>query len=209
MKRSWMTGLGVAVLAPLAAGCGSATRPEGTVVAARTPPPFSVVSVPQTTSQPSAQSMPATGTVYSQPMPGMPSMGAVYAPRTQTVPAVVPNPPTAQPVIASPRTGGESTSMRVPTPDTPATVGSHQHNGDYTTLVGELHHNPRQNTWRLRYAGLGDEDRYGGSVTLDGVGRMMTGYKSGQTVRVHGVLVDAESREISPAFRVRDIHPMD
>lgn len=205
MKRSWMTGLGVAALAPLAAGCGSAARPDESVVATRTPPPYSVVAAPHATTPP----MPGTGAVYAPQAHVMPSMGAVYAPRTQTVPAVVPNPPSAQPVVAPPRPGGESTSMRVPTPETPAIAGGYQHNGDYTTLVGELHHNPRQNTWRLRYAGVGDEDRYGGSVTLDGVGRMMRGFKSGQKVRVQGVLVDAESREISPAYRVRDIHPVD
>jgi hypothetical protein len=143
----------------------------------------------------------------------MAAMNAVYAPRTQSVPAVVPNPPSALPAAVPaplpPRASGESISMRVPTPETPVTVGSgYQHSEDYTTLVGELHHNPRQNTWRLRYAGVGDEDRYGGSVTLDGAGRMMSGFKSGQTVRVQGMLVDAESREISPPFRVRDIHPV-
>ena len=78
---------------------------------------------------------------------------------------------------------------------------------DYSILFGVLDYNARRGTWRLRFADAGDEDRYGGSVTLDGVGRQMEGYVSGQFVRVEGGLVDAESHDASPTYRVKEMRP--
>ena len=89
----------------------------------------------------------------------------------------------------------------------PYTGAGYYHSADYGTLVGELHFNPRQNTWRLRYASIDEEDRYGGSVTLQNVGREMADYKTGQYVRIEGAVVNKESREVSPAYSVRDILP--
>jgi hypothetical protein len=89
----------------------------------------------------------------------------------------------------------------------PYTGAGYYHSADYGTLVGELHHNPRQNTWRLRYAKVDEEDRYGGSVTLHNVGREMADFKTGQYVRIEGSVVNKESREVSPAYTVRDILP--
>jgi hypothetical protein len=91
--------------------------------------------------------------------------------------------------------------------DPPVSAG-HIHNPDYTTLFGELHHDARQGVWRLRYAPLGEEDRYGGSVTLDSSNRMMLGFKDGQRVRVQGALADPESHDLHPTYRVRDITPV-
>jgi hypothetical protein len=78
---------------------------------------------------------------------------------------------------------------------------------DYSILFGVLDYNARRGTWRLRFADAGDEDRYGGSVTLDGIGRQMEGYVSGQFVRVEGGLVDPESHDASPAYRVKEMRP--
>jgi len=89
----------------------------------------------------------------------------------------------------------------------PYTGAGYYHSPDYGTLVGELHHNPRQNTWRLRYASVDEEDRYGGSVTLHNVGREMSEFKTGQYVRIEGAVVNKESREVSPKYTVRDILP--
>lgn len=86
-------------------------------------------------------------------------------------------------------------------------VTGYHHNPEYTILVGELIQNRRQNTWRLRFAGLDEEDRYGGSVTLHNLGREMASFKHGQHVRVEGAVIDPESKEVSPAFRVREILP--
>jgi hypothetical protein len=84
---------------------------------------------------------------------------------------------------------------------------SQYHSPDYSILVGELSYNTRLGTWRLRYAAADEEDRYGGSVTLDAVGRQMQDYQHGQRVRVEGALVDPESRGVSPAYRVRELRP--
>ena len=89
----------------------------------------------------------------------------------------------------------------------PYTGAGYYHSPDYGTLVGELHYNPRQNTWRLRYASIDEEDRYGGSVSLNNVGREMADFKTGQYVRIEGSVVNKESREVSPAYSVRDILP--
>jgi hypothetical protein len=75
---------------------------------------------------------------------------------------------------------------------------------DHSWLVGELQYVEVRNVWRLRYASVEDEDRYGGSVTLSDTGSL-TGLRSGERVRVEGQLVDAESREPSPAYRVRTL----
>jgi hypothetical protein len=78
------------------------------------------------------------------------------------------------------------------------------HAGDYTWLSGELQYVYARNVWTVRFASVDEEDRYGGSVTLQPFGPM-TEYKSGQYVRVEGQLVDAESHEPSPLYRVRSI----
>jgi hypothetical protein len=78
------------------------------------------------------------------------------------------------------------------------------HANDYSWLTGELQYVHARNTWRLRYASVDEEDRYGGSVTLQDAGPMGS-YKTGQKVRVDGRVVDVESREPSPAYRVNNI----
>lgn len=97
--------------------------------------------------------------------------------------------------------------MSTPAANSSAPAPQYFNSPDYSILFGVLDYNPRRGTWRLRYADAGDEDRYGGSVTLDGVGRQMAGYASGQFVRVEGNLVDPESHDPSPAYRVKDMRP--
>jgi hypothetical protein len=81
------------------------------------------------------------------------------------------------------------------------------HATDYTSLTGELSYLPQKNQWRLRYTSIEDEDRYGGSVTLDAIAQMK-GFHSGQLVRVRGEMIDKESRDISPLYRVKEIAPV-
>jgi hypothetical protein len=97
----------------------------------------------------------------------------------------------------------------VTTPAAPSSSASPQYynSPDYSILFGVLDYNARRGTWRLRYADAGDEDRYGGSVTLDGIGRQMDGYASGDFVRVEGGLANPESTEASPAYRVKEMRP--
>lgn len=73
---------------------------------------------------------------------------------------------------------------------------------DYRWLVGELQYVHVRAVWRLRYAGAEEEDRHGGSVTLVETGSM-SGFQSGQIVRVEGELVNPDVTGPSPAYRVR------
>jgi hypothetical protein len=75
---------------------------------------------------------------------------------------------------------------------------------DYRTLTGELQYLHVRNVWRLRFGG--EDDRYGGSVTLTDAGPLAE-YRSGQRVRVEGELVDPTATEPSPDYRVRRIEP--
>ena len=43
--------------------------------------------------------------------------------------------------------------------------------------------------------------------SLHNVGREMADFKTGQYVRIEGAVVNKESREVSPAYSVRDILP--
>lgn len=83
------------------------------------------------------------------------------------------------------------------------------HAPDYTWIVGELQYLHVRNAWRVRYASVDEEDRYGGSVTLVETGSMDKYPKSGQIVRVQGQLINADSKEPSPAFRVISIRNQD
>jgi hypothetical protein len=150
------------------------------------------------------------------------------APRT--LPAITTSPGTATPPQPLPSVNGEQSAPPakvvmpkaeplpttvVPTPaptPTPVTTSSgaapqYYNSPDYTILFGVLDYNARRGTWRLRYADASEEDRYGGSVTLDDVGRQMDGYTAGQFIRVEGSLVDPESRDAAPKYRVKDMRP--
>jgi hypothetical protein len=85
-----------------------------------------------------------------------------------------------------------------------ASPASYAHATDYSWLSGELGYVAARGVWRLRYSTEGD--RYGGSVTLAWAGTM-TGWRSGQRVRVEGSLLDPTTEEPSPVYRVRTIRP--
>jgi hypothetical protein len=75
---------------------------------------------------------------------------------------------------------------------------------DYSWLTGELSYLPQKQQWRLRFAAIDEEDKYGGSVTLDARIELQS-YQSGQLVRVEGAMLDPESREVAPKYRVKEI----
>jgi hypothetical protein len=87
----------------------------------------------------------------------------------------------------------------------PAAVFERTNSQDFSALVGVLSHNPVHNTWRLHYAPAGADDRFGGSVTLEGANPSLYGYASGQVVRVEGELVNPTTTELSPAYRARSV----
>jgi hypothetical protein len=81
------------------------------------------------------------------------------------------------------------------------------HADDYSSVTGELYYEKAQEVWTVRYGSAEDEDRYGGSVTLSEVGAM-DAYKSGQMVQVMGHMVDPESKERHPSYKVESIQPV-
>jgi hypothetical protein len=78
------------------------------------------------------------------------------------------------------------------------------HDASYHWLVGRLDYSKIQNAWTLRFASVEDEDRCGGSVTLED-DRRLREFKSGQLVRVEGNLLNPEDPQAHPAYQVRDI----
>ncbi|MFL5339136.1 MAG: hypothetical protein ACJ8F7_03130 [Gemmataceae bacterium] len=86
--------------------------------------------------------------------------------------------------------------------------GGFAHAANYSWLVGELHFSAQKGQWRLRYAAIDDEDRYGGGVTLDAAQHQMKDLQDGMMVRVEGSLADPEARDPAPVYRVRDIAPV-
>lgn len=158
--------------------------------------------------------------IINQPEAASPAPLANPAPVVVNQPAKVVDVPPAAP--APPARPEPVTSLKIsppqqitvpqPAAETIAPGGSselnYRYSLDYTMLTGELHYDRRHDTWRLRYAPVGVEEKYGGSVTLEGVGRMMSGYKSGQLVRVEGALADPDAHGISPSYRVREIAPL-
>jgi hypothetical protein len=81
------------------------------------------------------------------------------------------------------------------------------HAENYSWLKGELQFLHAHNVWRLRYASVDEEDKYGGGVTLIEAGRM-NNFTSGQMVRVEGEVVDPDAKEVGSSsfrYRVRNI----
>ena len=78
----------------------------------------------------------------------------------------------------------------------------YDHAPDYSWLTGELQYVHSRQIWRVRYAGVDQDDRYGGGMTLVDTGSMSQ-YKDGQMVRVDGHPSGADSQE--GVYKVRNI----
>jgi hypothetical protein len=203
--RSW---LGASALSGLMiVGCSHAQRQSNATVA-----------------QGPMTSAPMVSTAPYQPMTSTPvvTQPVVVAPEEPLARVSLPSPV----VIEEPKRVMQPVSYAAPTPlpketivpmagpaDRPVSRRSYAditanpcyaHAADYSSLTGELQLIHPSNIWCLRYASVEEEDRYGGSVTLIETGPM-TEYTSGQCVRVEGQLVNPDSRERSPAYRVRSI----
>jgi len=185
MKLSWKNWLGAGLVAPaVALGCSSTEKHHHDGGCSTCMAAANVQNPPAYTV---AAAMPRNVVTHAKPAEVNHEM-AIRVPEHVTSP------------VASQKMVGSGAPA-------PYTGAGYYHSADYATLVGELHYNQRQNTWRLRYAGIDEEDRYGGSVTLNNVGREMADFKTGQYVRIEGAVVDKESREVSPKYTVRDILP--
>jgi hypothetical protein len=87
----------------------------------------------------------------------------------------------------------------------PSISNKYYHNDDYSMLAGELHYNPRTDTWRLRYATVDIVDVFGGSVTLSNAANHMQGYQSGQMVLIEGQVAETDATAVSPSYKIRHV----
>jgi len=77
---------------------------------------------------------------------------------------------------------------------------------NHAVLVGKV--TEWRKSLRLRYAAVEQEDKYGGSVMLDG-GEILQKVRDGQHVRVRGTLIPAEDRLSSARYRVESVDILD
>ena len=81
------------------------------------------------------------------------------------------------------------------------------HSPDYSWVQGELIYLHSRNVWRIRYASVDEDDKYGGSLVLTDCGSM-TNFLSGQMVKVEGHPADADSQDAPATYKVTRIHPL-
>jgi hypothetical protein len=79
------------------------------------------------------------------------------------------------------------------------------HASDYSWLQGELTYLHSRNCWRIRYASVDEDDKYGGGVYLTETGPM-DNFKDGQLVRIEGRPADMDNKDSE--YRVNAIHPL-
>ena len=85
----------------------------------------------------------------------------------------------------------------------PVTLGQ---SDNFKVVTGQV--SLYRKTWRLRYAGVDQEDAYGGVLALEG-GAELTKLRDGQTVRVRGTLIPPADRSGSASYRVTAIEMLD
>jgi len=105
------------------------------------------------------------------------------------------NPNRAPSVAVNPHGGPTS-------PSSDGTNTVYDHAVDYSWLEGELYFVQSRNSWRVRYAAPGAQDRYGGIVTLAGDWPTSVAH-DGQVVRVEGTILNPDATEPQPAYWVR------
>lgn len=186
-RLTWCRWLGLAALGCAAvAGCNQTQRRSNDYAATR--PMYSVTVLPAYKEKP----------VYAAAeQQSAPKQEAEAAPAALPAPAA---PKEVTPVVCK---DDEPVGRRSFADITAKSCFSHA--PDYSWLVGELQYVHVRKAWRLRYASVDEEDRYGGSVTLIELGSMES-YSNGQTIKVEGQLADTESKEPSPQYRVRTMH---
>lgn len=166
-------------------------------------PPTSPVAAPPTppiVATPAPAPVRVPGTIAIKPVP-IENLPPVASER------LVPPPEKIEPLTPPPMNIVEKTKPEAAAPSNPTDITARaefNHSSDYATLTGELSYSPLKNQWRLRYRSIAEEDRYGGSVTLDASTELKE-FTSGQFVRVQGEVVDKDSRQTSPRYRVRNV----
>jgi hypothetical protein len=219
MLREW---LGTSVCAAvLMAGCSSAQRQPaysnrnmGTVsmLPGYTPGTvFSTSPVESTASKPTAVAAAPAPAAEPQPEKEMkaeqlPPVPVTSAPakEVEAIPTVAKSSESeATPAgYAIPTTGGKDDFSRRRSYADITAKACFSHAPDYTWLQGELVYLHSHNCWRIRYASVDEDDRFGGGVNLIETGPMEN-YKDGQCVRIQGRPSDPENKDSD--YRVSSI----
>jgi hypothetical protein len=187
---------------------------------------------PQTPRQVYKVPLPRQALAVTQPVYQYPPAQAAAPPQPAAVAQQPAAPPPAlvvpQQVAAAPAAGGQEEASEPPAEARPARPApSHRgeeaparksfsditahssfgHAEDYGWLSGEVEYSRISKGWRLRYASVDEEDRYGGSVTL-GEHPLLHGLKDGQYVRVTGRLGDTGQKSIAPPYLIDSLQPL-
>ncbi len=192
----------------------AATTPKAVVETKKSEAPLPPPPVIAEKNAEPAAPLPTRNERYVTPLAPRPPMLPAPAPLPETPTTVAPPKPVLTPPPADalktddtvripPVAGTAYKATRRSFPDITARA-EFGRSPDYCVLTGELSFIPQKKQWRLRFASIDEEDRYGGSVTLD-AGREMHEFRSGDLVTVHGEMVNRDSRDIAPLYRVRDI----
>jgi hypothetical protein len=135
---------------------------------------------------------------------------AAPAHRSESLPASLPEVETvgwkapAAPIVST--VPASAKQPATPSPETPSGLG---HAPDYTWLIGTVNYLHAKKIWTVRYAGLDEEDAYGGSVTLiENERTNLERLQPGQMVRVEGNFADREPSGVAPRYRVTAIRPL-
>ena len=81
------------------------------------------------------------------------------------------------------------------------------HAPNHHWLVGKLERNEATECWFIRYADPGEGDKHGGRLELLGTGPM-AGFRTGQTVRAEGEVVDPAPLQTQSAYRIRSLQAL-
>jgi hypothetical protein len=227
MLRNWLGGSVCAAV--LMAGCNQAqrqpaysTRPMGSVAML---PGYTPGTVFTTTAAP-ATPAPKPAMASSMPAPApmsaddsvptekdhrvtevLPAVGSTSAPvkEAETIPTVTKSADSEMTPAgyAVPVTGGKEEMIRRRSYADITAKACFAHAPDYSWVQGELVHLHSHNCWRIRYASVDEDDKYGGGVNLIETGPM-DNFHDGQLVRIEGRPADLDNKESE--YRVNSIH---
>jgi hypothetical protein len=173
--------------------------------------PVTYAQAPVMPVQPPVQKAEAVPTMLPPAMP--PAQAPTPEPVAATAPAPVAQASAVEPSksekdafpVSYSLTGGEEKPVARRSYADITAKPCYAHAPDYSWVSGELQFVHSRNEWRVRYASVDEEDRYGGSLTLIEMGPM-TDHKDGEYVRVSGQVTDGDSRE--PHYRVGSIEAL-
>jgi hypothetical protein len=174
-------------------------KPSGVVLAVAKGPQVAGRAVPAFLAAEAKPDVPSLA-----PVSGVtPRAPAAAAPKAPVRPLRLPDPPHEERLM-SPRADTEP--PRRPSTDVTA-APCFAHARDYGWLRGRVEFSRLSKGWRLRYASVDEEDRYGGSVTLVPGPNTLGALKDGQYVRVTGHLAD-DAAGLSPEYEVESLTPV-